>query len=239
MEIPGVLLLAVTILGLLVGAVVCVVSVVRGWAGVARSIAMVSIAWIAAYASLLIVTSLTSRERTLALGETKRFCGFYLDCHIGVAVEHVDTMSSFGDMRAGGTFYVVMLRVSSDAKRVPLHLESPSIAIVDREGFRYDRSVDAERQLARDEPVDLERPVEAGHSFTRVVVIGSSFAVGGPAGRFRLAGVTDLRSLVTACRTDGSHRGVGSAQAGDAGEQGAEHGGYLRVWGAGVARRPA
>ena len=191
MEISGVLLFAVTILGLLAGAVVCVVSVVRGWAGIARSIAMVSIAWLAAYASLLIVTSLASRERTLALGETKRFCGVYLDCHIGVAVEHVDTMSSIGDLRAGGTFYVVTLRVSSDAKRVPLHLERPSIAIIDGEGFRYDRSLDAERKLARDEPVDLERPVEAGHSFTRVVVIDVPHGVRSPRLRVTMGGSFD------------------------------------------------
>jgi hypothetical protein len=171
MEIPGVPLLAVTILGLVAALVGCIVLVARGRVDIAGSIAMVSIAWIAAYAALLIVTSLASRERTLALGETKRFCGFYLDCHMGVAVERVDTMSSIGDIRAGGTFHVITLRVSSDAKHAPLHLERPSIAIIDREGFRYDRFLDAERAIAREESLDLERPVEPGHSFTRVVVV--------------------------------------------------------------------
>ena len=191
MEIPGVPLLAVTILGLIAAVVACIVAVVRGRADVARSIAMVSVAWIAAYAALLIVTSLASRERTLALGETKRFCGFYLDCHMGVAVEHVDTMSSIGDMRAGGTFYVITLRVSSDAKRVPLHLENPSIAIVDREGFRYDRFFDAERRIAREQAVDLERPVEAGHSFTRVVVIDVPHGARNPRLLVRMGGLLD------------------------------------------------
>jgi hypothetical protein len=180
MDIPGVLLLAVTILGLLAAIAGCLVFLVRGRTDVARSIAMVSIAWIAAYAALLIITSLASRERTLALGETKRFCGFYLDCHMGVAVERVDTMSSIGALRAGGTFYVLTLRVSSDARRVPLHLEQPSIAIVDAEGFRYDRSIDAERTLPHEHTADLERPVEAGHSFTRAVVIDVPHGVRNP-----------------------------------------------------------
>ena len=191
MELLGVPLLAITTLGLLTATVACVVLFLRGRARVARSSAMVSLAWIAAYVSLLIVTSLASRERTLALGETKRFCGFYLDCHMGVAVERVDTMSSIGDMRAGGTFYVVTLRVSSDARRVPLHLEQPTISIVDGEGFRYDRSIDAERRLALDEPVDLERPVEAGHSFTHAVVIDVPHGARNPRLHVRMGGALD------------------------------------------------
>ncbi len=170
MELPGVPLLAATILGILALGVACIALVRRGRAPVARSIALVVAAWVAAYATVLVVTSLTSRERILALGETKRFCGFYLDCHMGVAVEHVDTMSQIGGIRAGGTFYVITLRVSSDARRVPLQLDQPDIVIVDAEGFRHARSLEAEQALGRAQ-LDLERPVEAGHSFTHAVVI--------------------------------------------------------------------
>lgn len=171
MELPGIPILAFTILGLLAAAIASVVLVRRGRAPLARSIALVAAAWLGAYVTVLVITSLASRERTLALGETKRFCGFYLDCHMGVAVERVDTVSSIGGVRAGGTFYVVTLRVSSDARRVPLRLEQPKIAIVDREGFRHERSPDAEHALGRGQLLELERPVEAGHSFTRAVVI--------------------------------------------------------------------
>ena len=170
----GVLLLALTVLGLIAAAILTVIAMARGRTRVARSVVLVSAAWIGAYATLLIVTSLASRERTLALGETKRFCGFYLDCHMGVAVEHVDTMSSIGrpgdDIRAGGTYYVVTLRVSSDAQRVPLHLEHPRAVIVDAEGFRHERSLEAEQKLASAQ-AELERPVDAGDSFTRAIVI--------------------------------------------------------------------
>jgi hypothetical protein len=171
MELPGIPILALTILGLLAAGVASVVLVRRGRTPLARSIALVTAAWLGAYATVLVITSLASRERTLALGETKRFCGFYLDCHMGVAVERVDTVSTIAGVRAGGTFYVVTLRVSSDARRVPLRLEEPNIAIVDREGFRHERSLEAEQALGRGQLLELERPVEAGHSFTRAVVI--------------------------------------------------------------------
>jgi hypothetical protein len=175
MEFPGVALLALTILGLLAAGGATLLALVKGRARVARSIILVAGAWVAAYATVLIVTSIASRQRTLALGETKRFCGFYLDCHMGVAVERVDTMSSIGEpgneVRAGGTFHVITLRVSSDARRVPLHLQQPAIAIVDAEGFRHERSLEAEQRLPRARLADLEQRVDAGGSFTRTIVI--------------------------------------------------------------------
>jgi hypothetical protein len=175
MDIPGVALLALTLLGLLAAGVATVLAIVKGRTSVARSVVLIAGAWIVAYATLLLVTSIASGERTLALGETKRFCGFYLDCHVGVAVERVDTASSIGEagseIRAGGTFYIVTLRVSSDARRVPLHLERPRFAIVDAEGFRHERALDAEQRLPTAWLGDLEQPVRAGGSFTRAIVI--------------------------------------------------------------------
>src|SRR5688572_9988730 len=139
----GVPLLALTLIGLFAAGIAAVLATVRGRTRAARSIVLVAGAWVATYVTLLVVTSIASRERTLAIGETKRFCGFYLDCHMGVAVERVDTMSRIGEsgdeVRAGGTFYVVTLRVSSDARRVALHLEQPRAVIVDAEGFRHER----------------------------------------------------------------------------------------------------
>jgi hypothetical protein len=175
MRIPGAPLLALTFVGLVVGAIVAAVAIARGRTRVAQYAALVAGAWLAAYATALVVTSLASHERLLSVGEAKRFCGFYLDCHMGMAVDRVDTTSVIGapgdQLRAGGTFYVITLRVSSDARRVPLRLNDPRITIVDDEGFHYDRSQDAERKLAGAQLVNLEQPVNAGESFTRVVVI--------------------------------------------------------------------
>lgn len=191
MELLGVPLLALTVLGLLLAAVSAVVVMRRGRAPIGRAIMLVSGAWLAAYATVLIVTSLASRERTLALGEAKRFCGFYLDCHMAVAVERVDTASSIGDIRAGGTFYVVTLRVSSDARRVALRLEQPTVVIVDAEGFRHERSLDAEQKLVSEQLAALEQPVEAGDSFTRAVVIDVPHGVRDPRLLVTMGGALD------------------------------------------------
>ena len=195
MELPGVALLALTLLGLFAGGIAAVVAVARGRPSIARYIALVAGAWVGAYATVLVVTSLASRERVLTVGETKRFCGFYLDCHMGVAVERVDTASSIGppgdEIRAGGTFYVVTLRVSSDARRVPLNLDKPRVAIVDAEGFRYERSLDVERKLARAQLPDLEQPVHAGESFSRVVVIDVPHGVRDPRLHVTMGGTLD------------------------------------------------
>lgn len=225
----GVLLLAVAVLGLVIAAIAGVTAMARGRTNIARSILLLAAAGVAAYATLLIVTSLASRERTLAFGETKRFCGFYLDCHMGVAVERVDTMASIGEgsdqLRAGGTFYIVTLRVSSDARRVPLQLEHPRADIVDAEGFRYERSLEAEQRLASSQLTELERPVEAGDSFTRAIVIDVPHgardprlyvAMGGPLDRaLELAVIGDEDALLHA-RTFhalGPGSGVSSASA--------------------------
>jgi hypothetical protein len=195
MGLLGVPLLAVTMLGLVAAGIVTILAIVKGRTRVARSIVLIAVAWVAAYATLLVVTSIASRERTLALGETKRFCGFYLDCHMGIAVERVDTVSRIGEgsdaIEAGGTFHVITLRVSSDARRVPLRLEQPHAVIVDAEGFRHERSLDAERKLARAQLADLEQPVNAGDSFTRAIVIDVPDGVRDPRLHVRMGGPLD------------------------------------------------
>lgn len=175
MDVPGVLLLTLTLFGVVATAIIAFVARRRARVSTVKSIVAVAVAWIAAYATLLVVTSLASRERTLAMGETKRFCGFYLDCHLGVAVERVDTTSRIGEgsnaLKAGGTFYVITLRVSSNARRVPLELHRPRAVLVDAEGYRYERDLEVEQRLASSgEPVDLEERVDPGHSFTRRLV---------------------------------------------------------------------
>ena len=195
MEFPGVLLLLITIVGTLGAALAAGAAIGHARTSVAQSIAVVAGAWLAAYGASLVVTSLASRERTLALGETKRFCGFYLDCHMGVAVERVDTMAVIGDagreVRAGGTFYVVTLRVSNDAKRVPLHLVEPRVVVVDAEGFEYERFPEAEQMLPERQRADLGRSVDAGHSFTRTVVIDVPHGVREPRLRVTMGGRID------------------------------------------------
>jgi hypothetical protein len=101
----------------------------------------------------------------LARGDTLKFCGFYLDCHLGVAVEGVDRQDFIGDHRAAGTYYVVRLRVSSDAREATLHLGRPTFTVLDEAGQSYQRAEDAERSLTQSTDSMLGQPIAAGGSY--------------------------------------------------------------------------
>lgn len=123
----------------------------------------VGTAWTLAYAALLVGASLSSREQVLDLEETKKFCGFYLDCHMQVAVTRVDTARQVETRRAAGVFYVVTLRVSSDAVAARLRLLNPRFVLRDAAGRRW-------QPVAVPDPDSLSRPIGPAESFvTRVV----------------------------------------------------------------------
>jgi len=140
-------------LGLVVlGAVVLVQARLRRRPLPLRPMLAVGGGWTALYLFALGTSSLTSRERLLGLNEDKAFCGFYLDCHMQVAVSRVDTGRALGPasapLRASGVFYVVTLRVSSTAVAVRLHLLDPQLVIRDAQGREYRRAAAAENVLA-------------------------------------------------------------------------------------------
>lgn len=133
----------------------------------------------AAYGAALLATSLLSQERLLAAGETKRFCGFYLDCHLGVSVERVELIPEIGGVRASGAFHVLTLRVSSDARRATLRPGRLHLLLLDAEGRQVERARAAEAALARargEAGQPLERDVVAGGSYTATVVFDVSSA---------------------------------------------------------------
>jgi len=127
-----------------------------------RSLALGGAAWAALYLTLLLSASLTSRGRMLGLNEDKKFCGFYIDCHMQVAVTRVDTARQLGTLQANGLLHVVTLRVSSDARAVPLRLLDPHFVLRDARGRRYLPVRAAERD-------SLSRLVGPGESFTTTV----------------------------------------------------------------------
>jgi hypothetical protein len=100
-----------------------------------RTMAKLTIAVAAlGYLGLLVITSLTSDERTLEPGARYAFCGFYLDCHLGVSVEQARTEP----VRAGAGYrYVVQLRFDSDARRARLTLRNPTLMLMDVRGRRF------------------------------------------------------------------------------------------------------
>lgn len=132
--------------------------------------------WLAAYAAIVMIISLSSAGRVLELDEPKRFCGFYLDCHAIVTVRAVTRTPTLGEgdhqIRAAGEFYVVTLEQSSDADNVPIGLAKPEAVVIDAEGQRYARSPTGEAALARvyGEQPPLGRAVRTGEAYaTRLV----------------------------------------------------------------------
>lgn len=124
-------------------------------------------AWVALYVGALAASSLSSQERLLGLNEDKQFCGFYLDCHMQVAVTRVDTTARRGAART----YVVTLRVSSTAVRARLRLLDPQVVIHDAQGREYTRSQAAESLLAtQGAPVEpLTREIGPEEAFQTTV----------------------------------------------------------------------
>ena len=147
----NVLLLVVTVLG--VGALVlgAIISLVSGSAARGGVLAAMAGGWISAYAVLVVGASLTSHEQLLARGETKRFCGFYLDCHVGVAVVN-DSFS----MTATSFVHDVTLRFSNDARRETLTPWHVDMFLEAADGTRYPAIAGTG---------NVERPIPAGGAY--------------------------------------------------------------------------
>ena len=161
----GVIFMAMTIGGLFVAAVLLVIAFWKrkGWL---KKFVFGGVAvWFALYAVLLLGASLTSEEKTLGLGEPKEFCGFYLDCHMHASVSDVRKTKAIGDKTAKGEFYIVKVKIFSNAKRVDLGLDSPKFFVIDGNGKAYPRVEEAENP----EP-PFDKKIPAGGSFEKEVV---------------------------------------------------------------------
>jgi hypothetical protein len=142
----GVLLMLMTIGGLLTAVVLFIIAIVtkKSWL---RNFVVGGVAvWFVFYAVMLFGFSLTSSEKVLAAGEAKEYCGFYLDCHMHTAVTGVRTAKQIGDKTATGEFYIIKVKVFSDAKNpnIALNLIEPKARVVNSSGQRYERRVEAE-----------------------------------------------------------------------------------------------
>jgi len=121
------------------------------------------------YAGGVITASAASAEQTIAAGDTKWFCGFYLDCHLGLSVERTETTTSLagprGPVPAKGAFRVITLRLHNSAKNPNLDMlfYRPNARIVDASGRTYARSPEAEAALPGDRPPALAAETSVGH----------------------------------------------------------------------------
>lgn len=164
----GVLLMLMTIGGLLSAFVLLIIALwlKKRWL---RNFVLGGIAvWFAFYAVMLFGFSISSKETTLGLNEPKEFCGFYLDCHMHTAVTGVRRTKTIGDRTAQGEFYVVKVKVFSDAKQATLGLLTVDARVLDQSRREFFRDSETEARLGEQPPFDKQiSPVE---SFEREIV---------------------------------------------------------------------
>lgn len=122
---------------------------------VVRTSTAIAGAVVGIYVALLLSAALLSKQRVLAAGEIKWFCGFYLDCHLGVSVSKVESTKNIagenGPVVATGVFKIVTVEFHNSARNQSLNMTlfHPLASIVDAQGNRYERSRQAEDAIAR------------------------------------------------------------------------------------------
>jgi hypothetical protein len=128
----GVLLMLLSIGGLVTALVVAAIALIAKKTWLLKFTLAAVVVWFSFYALMLLGLSLTSTEKMLAAGEAKEYCGFYFDCHMHTVVTSIRTVKAIGDIRARGIFYIVGIKVFSDARdpRIRLHLIEPKARVV-------------------------------------------------------------------------------------------------------------
>jgi hypothetical protein len=124
--------------------------------------------WFAVYIVALLSVSLMSEERVLGLNQPKEFCGFYIDCHLHAAVTNVRKTKTLDDKTANGEFYVVTVKVSSDARRARLGLLTVDAKVFDDENCEFERDLEAESELEEQPP--FERQISPTETFEKEIV---------------------------------------------------------------------
>ncbi len=173
--IVGIFGMLLTVVAMFLGTVGVIQALLKQRRDLLKAILLGAAIWIAAYLLLLLSVSTVSHAQVLRPGAEKRFCGFYLDCHLAASVDRVDTAHVIGggngkqpQLRADGTWWVVTVRVSSNARRAHLGLLRPRLTVVDDLGTEYPRAAAAERELG--DTASLERNLGPGESLVRRVV---------------------------------------------------------------------
>ena len=176
----NVLLLLGTVIGVAGLTLAGILSLVMGARLRAVLLGAGAVSWAGRYGGGVLVASLLSHETVLPAGASKRFCGFYFDCHLGVAVLSDVTVPAIEGRRAGGTYHLLTLQFSSNARRATLTPYDLRIQLVDANGVRYERDLVAEATLAGDRSVELARPIPAGEAYTVTVVFDLPHGVAAP-----------------------------------------------------------
>lgn len=164
----GVLLMLMTIGGVITAFILLMISIFTKKAWLRKFVFGAVAAWFVFYTILLFGTSLLSKEKTLALNEPKAFCGFYIDCHMHMAVTNVRKTKKLGDETANGEFYVLKVKVFSDAKQAMLGLITVDARVIDEQNREFARDEQAESQLGEQPP--FEKKISPVETFEKEIV---------------------------------------------------------------------
>ena len=145
----GVLLMLMTIGGLIVAAILLIISLWTRKKWLAKFVVGGVAVWLVFYAAMLFGFSFVSEEKVLALNEPKEYCGFYLDCHLHTSIVNVRTAKQISDQTAQGIFYIVKVKVWSNARNpnITFRLLEPEAVAEDEGGRLYSRIAAAESRL--------------------------------------------------------------------------------------------
>ena len=161
----GTILLLMTICGLIAAAILMAFAFCTNKNWLKSFVSGGVVIWLSGYAILLFCGSFFSVERTLALNEPKEFCGFYFDCHLHTAVTDVQKTKTLGERTANGEFYIIKVKVSSDAREAALNLTTPKFEVVDAGGSHFAPDANSENSAS-----SWEQKVPAGGSFEKEIV---------------------------------------------------------------------
>jgi hypothetical protein len=188
----GILLMVMTVGGLLVAGVLLAIAWLNESAWLKKFVLGGVAIWLAFYAVMLIGVSLMSSERTIEIGDTdgKEYCGFYLDCHMHTMVSRVRRAKSIGSRTAKGEFYIIAVKVFSNAKAATLGLSTVGAHVVDSTGSTYTRDLQAEDELGP-QP-GFEDKIGPSESFVKEIVFDLPVGVKGPRLDIREGGINGL-----------------------------------------------
>ena len=167
----GVLLMLMTMGGLLVAAILLIISFWTKKKWLTKFVVGGVAVWFVFYVAMLFGFSLLSEEKVLARDEPKEYCGFYLDCHLHTTVTDVRTAKQIGNQTAQGIFYIVKVKVSSDAKNpnIAFRLLEPKAEAEDEGGRIYTRIASAENQLPTAQ-VKLNQDIKGKETIEKEIV---------------------------------------------------------------------
>ena len=143
---------------------------------IARRLATVGLLVVALYGGTLLAVSAGSRERMLEPGERYTFSGFYPDPHLHAAVRGTRLARRLGpaggEIEAKGSFAIVTLEFSSDARGSIQKPNRLRVLLVDQAGRRHPRSLAGEAALAaaQGDLGPLEQTLQPHTSYTRDLV---------------------------------------------------------------------